>query len=64
MSVYRSKLSKDALLNMPEHERKLFLSITHLQDEIRFSLYGTIWSHDFGSSNDTVVQGQIAFTVR
>lgn len=61
MNIYRGKLSKEVLLSIPENERKLFICIAHLQNEIRFSLYGVIWTHDFSSNNDAVVQGQIAY---
>lgn len=60
MKVYRGRLNKAKLLEIPEAERKLFVAIAHLQNEIRFSLYGVVWSHDFSSSNDVVVHGQIS----
>jgi hypothetical protein len=61
MSVYRAKLNKEKLLKIPESERKLFLAIAHLQNEIRFSLYGVVWTHDFSSNNDAIVHGQLSF---
>ncbi len=61
MKHYKGKLSKEALLDMPDGERKLFISIAHLQNEIRFSLYGVVWTNDFNSDVDAVVKGQISF---
>lgn len=61
MNVYRARLNKEKLLQIPELERKLFLTIAHLQNEIRFSLYGVVWTHDFSSSNDAIVHGQLSF---
>jgi hypothetical protein len=60
MKIYKGKLNKAKLLQISEAERKLFIAIAHLQNEIRFSLYGVVWSHDFSSNNDAVVQGQIS----
>lgn len=60
MKIYIGKLNKAKLLQIAEAERKLFVTIAHLQNEIRFSLYGVVWSHDFSSSDDIVVQGQIS----
>ena len=60
MKVYRGRLNKAKLLEIPEAERKLLVTIAHLQNEIRFSLYGVVWSHDFSSNNDVVVHGQIS----
>jgi len=34
MRVYNVKLSKDALLDVPENERTFFLSLAHLANEI------------------------------
>jgi hypothetical protein len=61
MTVFRAKLKKEKLLEIPEIERNLFISLAHLQNEIRFSLYGVVWTHDFSSENEAIVQSQIAF---
>lgn len=61
MTVFQAKLKKDKLLEIPENERNLFIGLAHLQNEIRFSLYGVVWTHDFSSSNEAIVQAQIAF---
>lgn len=61
MSIYKSTLNKDKLLLLPEEERNLLISIAHLQNEIRFSLYGVVWTHDFTSDNKMIIEGQIAF---
>jgi hypothetical protein len=61
MKVFRAKINKEKLLEIPEIERNLFVSLAHLQNEIRFSLYGVAWTHDFSSTNEAVVQSQIAF---
>jgi hypothetical protein len=60
MGIYRARLSKKALQKIPEAERKLFVTIAHLQNEIRFALYGVVWSHDFTSENEVEIQGQIS----
>lgn len=60
MNVYRSRLNKEKLLQIPELERKLFITIAHLQNEIRFSLYGAVWSADYSSDNEAIVHGQIS----
>lgn len=60
MIVFRAKLKKEKLLEIPEIERNLFISIAHLQNEIKFSLYGVLWTHDFSSENEAIVQSQIA----
>lgn len=60
MSIYRARLNKEALQKIPEAERKFFITIAHLQNEIRFSLYGVVWSHDFTSENEVEIQGQIS----
>ena len=60
MPVYKATLNKDALLSMPEDERRLFVTIAHLQNEIRFCLYGVVWSSDFSSKNEAICQSQIS----
>jgi hypothetical protein len=60
MEIYRARLNKEALQKIPEEERKLFVTIAHLQNEIRFSLYGVVWSHDFTSDIEAETQGQIS----
>ncbi len=61
MGVFKAQLNKEALSKIPEQERNLLVAIAHLQNEIRFSLYGVVWTHDFSSDNDVIVKGQIAF---
>jgi hypothetical protein len=60
MNVFQGKLSKEALLNIPKAERNNFIAVAHMQNEIRFCLYGVIWSHDFSSNIEAVVHGQLA----
>jgi len=60
VTIYRARLNKEALQKIPEPERKLFVAIAHLQNEIRFALYGVVWSHDYNSENEVEVQGQIS----
>lgn len=60
MTVFHGKISKKTLLSVPESERNNFIAVAHLQNEIRFCLYGVIWSHNFTSDNDAVVHGQLA----
>jgi len=60
MNIYRARLNKNTLQEVPEAERKLFVTIAHLQNEIRFALYGVVWSHDFTSENEIEVHGQIS----
>jgi hypothetical protein len=60
MNVCRARLNKGKLLQIPDPERKLFITIAHLQNEIRFSLYGAVWSADYSSDNEAIVHGQIS----
>lgn len=61
MAVFKAQLNKETLSKIPKLERDLFVAIAHLQNEIRFSLYGVVWTHDFSSHNDAILAGQIAF---
>ncbi|WP_440874060.1 hypothetical protein [Thalassotalea sp. PLHSN55] len=61
MDIYKNSINKEALLSLPEHERDFFISIAHIQNEIRFALYGVIRTNDFSSSNEMIVEGQIAY---
>jgi len=60
MDIYKGKLSKETLLKLSDVERKLFLSLAHVQNEIRFSLYTVVWSHDYSSKDDDILKGQIS----
>lgn len=60
MKIFRGRLSKAELVRIPEHERKLFLAIAHLQNEVSILLRAVLWSSDFSSDNEAVVQGQLS----
>ncbi|PKH86914.1 hypothetical protein [Colwellia sp. Bg11-28] len=60
MDIYKEKLSKKTLLKLSDVERKLFISLAHVQNEIRFSLYTVVWSHDYSSKDDDILKGQIS----
>jgi hypothetical protein len=60
VTIYRARLNREALQNIPEAERKVFVAIAHLQNEIRFALYGVVWTHNYNSENEVEIQGQIS----
>ncbi len=60
MNIYRGRLNKAELLSLPDHERKLFCAIAHLQNEINILLRAVLWSSDFSSDNEAEIQGQVS----
>ena len=60
MNIFQGKLNREVLLKVPKLERNNFLAVAHLQNEIRFCLSGVVWSHDFTSDDEVIVQGQLA----
>lgn len=62
MRVYNVKLSKDALLGVPENERTFFLSLAHLANEINALQKLVLWSCDFSSQNPAFDKGQTALS--
>lgn len=63
MNIYRGRLNKAEVLRLPDHERKLFCAIAHLQNEINILLRAVLWSSDFSSDNETEIQGQISISL-
>jgi hypothetical protein len=63
MTVYRARLKKDALRQLPKEERRLFLSLGHVVNEVNGLRKLLIWSSDFSSANEVIVQGKIAFSL-
>lgn len=62
MKIYRARLSKQGILSIPEQERRLFLALAHLQNEIRFLTRAVLWSSDFSSQNEAEVHGQTSLS--
>lgn len=61
MDISRGRLNKAAILQIPEHERQLFLSIAHLQNEISILLRAVFWSYyNISSENEAEAHGQIS----
>lgn len=63
MNIYRGRLNKAEVLRLPDHERKFFCAIAHLQNEISILLRAVLWSSDFLSDNETEIQGQISISL-
>lgn len=60
MNIYKGRLDKDEVLQVPQQERRFFLTITHIQNEINILLRAVLWSSDYSSENEAEVQGQIS----
>lgn len=63
MTVYRARLRKDALRALPTEERRLFLSLGHVVNEVNGLRKLLIWSSDFSSDSEVIVQGKISFAL-
>jgi hypothetical protein len=63
MTVYRARLSKEALLKLPPEERKLFLVLGHIANEIKGIQKLLAWSSDFSLDNEVLVQGRISISL-
>ena len=61
MEIFRGRLDKTAVLQIPERERQLFLSIANLQNEISILLRAVLWSsYNISSGNEAEAHGQIS----
>lgn len=60
MKVIKAQLSVAGLKGLPIADRKLFVALANLQNEIRFLLRIIQWSAYYDSPIDAVVQGQFA----
>ena len=63
MTIYRARLSKDGLRQLPSAERKLFLTLGHAVNEVNALRKLLFWSSDFSDKNDVVTQGRITFAL-
>jgi hypothetical protein len=63
MAIFRARLKKEFLLSLPEEERKIFFSLGHIGNEVNALHKLLLWSSDFSSDNQAVVQGQISFSL-
>jgi len=60
MTIYKTILSKEKLLELPSEESSLFLGLAHLSNEIVALTKLVIWTHDFSSDNEAIGDGQTA----
>jgi hypothetical protein len=63
MTIFRARLKKDFLVSLPEEERKLFLALGHIGNEINALHKLILWSSDFSSDNQAVLHGKISFSL-
>ena len=47
MTIYRTTFAKESLLELPEEERKIFLGLAHITNEIKGFQKLLLWSSDF-----------------
>lgn len=63
MRIFKGTLDKQALLAVPERERRLFLACAHFQNELNILHRAVVWSSDFTSNNEAMRSGQLAMTL-
>ncbi len=63
MTVYRATLSKEALLDLDSADRRLFISIAHVANEVKGMQKLLLWSSNFQDDNDALVQGRISLSL-
>ncbi len=63
MAILRVRLSKEKLAAMPAVERRLFLMLGTVSNEIRVLLKMLLWTGDYSSSNAAVRHGQISMSL-
>lgn len=62
--LYQTKLDKAGLLRLPEEERRLFLALAHVANEIKGFQKLLLWSSDFQEEDETLVKGRIALSLQ
>lgn len=63
MTVFRAKLSKEGLQQLSPEERRLFLSLGHIANEIKALQKLLVWSSDFSPDHEPIVHGRISFSL-
>jgi len=64
MTLYRTTLDKEVLLGIPEEERRLFLGLAHITNEIRGFQKLLLWSSDFQEEDPVLARGRITFSLQ
>ena len=60
MEIPRVRFDKDALLNLPEEQRRLFVALAHQLNEISLLLRALAWSYQAPENNEAKAHGQLA----
>jgi hypothetical protein len=63
VTVFRAQLSKTGLQQLSPEERRLFLSLGHIANEIKALQKLLVWSSDFSSEHEAIVHGRISFSL-
>jgi hypothetical protein len=60
---FRAKLSKEGLQQLSPEERRLFLSLGHIANEIKALQKLLVWSSNFSTDHEPIVHGRISFSL-